>query len=29
VGFVNEKARGAFGKRGWVRRWAFSKSAGS
>ncbi|HEX9204704.1 MAG TPA: ABC transporter permease, partial [Candidatus Deferrimicrobiaceae bacterium] len=29
VGFVNEKARGAFGKRGWVRRWAFSKSGAS
>ncbi len=29
VGFVNEKARGAFGKMGWVRRWAFSKSGAS
>jgi len=29
VGFVNEKARAAFGKRGWVRRWTFSKSAAS
>jgi len=29
VGFVNEKARAAFGKRGWVRRWPFSKSAAS
>jgi branched-chain amino acid transport system permease protein len=29
VGFVNEKARAAFGKRGWVRRWSFSKSAAS
>ncbi len=29
VGFVNEKARGAFGKLGWVRRWAFSKSDAS
>lgn len=25
VGFVNEKARGALSKRGWVRKWAFSK----
>jgi branched-chain amino acid transport system permease protein len=29
VGFINEKAREAFSKRGWVRRWTFSKSAGS
>lgn len=29
VGFVNEKGRGAFGKMGWVRRWAFSKSDAS
>ncbi len=29
VGFVNEKARGAFGKRGWIRKWAFSKSTAS
>ena len=29
VGFINEKARGAFGKLGWVRKWTFSKSAGS
>jgi branched-chain amino acid transport system permease protein len=29
VGFINEKARGALSKRGWVRRWAFSKSAAS
>jgi branched-chain amino acid transport system permease protein len=29
VGFLNEKARAAFGKRGWVRRWTFSKSAAS
>jgi branched-chain amino acid transport system permease protein len=29
VGFVNEKARAAFGRRGWVRRWTFSKSAAS
>ena len=25
VGFINEKARGAFSKRGWVRKWLFSK----
>ena len=29
VGFINEKARGAFGKRGWIRKWAFSKSTAS
>jgi branched-chain amino acid transport system permease protein len=29
VGFINEKARSAFGKLGWVRKWTFSKSAGS
>jgi branched-chain amino acid transport system permease protein len=25
VGFINEKARGAFAKRGWVRKWVFSR----
>lgn len=25
VGFINEKARGALSKRGWVRKWVFSK----
>lgn len=25
VGFINEKARGALSKRGWVRKWLFSK----
>jgi len=29
VGFINEKARGALSKRGWVRKWTFSKSAAS
>jgi len=29
VGFVNEKARRAFGKLGWIRKWSFSKSAAS
>jgi len=25
VGFINEKARGVFAKRGWVRKWVFSR----
>jgi len=25
VGFINEKARGALSKRGWVRKWVFSR----
>jgi branched-chain amino acid transport system permease protein len=25
VGFINEKARGAFAKRGWVRKWVISR----
>jgi branched-chain amino acid transport system permease protein len=29
VGFINEKARGAFAKRGWVKKWVFSKSTES
>ncbi len=29
VGFINEKARGALTKRGWVRKWLFSKSTAS
>lgn len=29
TGFFNEKARGALLRRGWIRKWAFSKSAAS